>query len=129
LGIMNPAYAPAFASEVARALRAGRRELLFADCNAIAPETMHAVNRTITAAGGRCVDGGIIGSPPRGRAEPCRLYVSGPQAGELEQIATPMIEVYALSANIGEASALKMCYAAINKGVQAMVLEIMVAAR
>ena len=122
LSIMNPAAALEFSGEMARALRATRRRPLFVDCNAIAPVTMQAVNANITAAGG------LIGQPPRGAAK-TRLYVSGPEARELEQLATPQISVRVLSERVGDASAIKMCYGAMNKGVIALALEVLIAAR
>ena len=128
LSIMNPGAALEFSGEVAQALRANRRRPLFVDCNAIAPVTMQAVNANITAAGGRCADGGIVGPPPRGTAK-MRLYVSGPEARELEQLATPQVRVQVLSERVGDASAIKICYGAMNKGVIALALEVLVAAR
>jgi 3-hydroxyisobutyrate dehydrogenase-like beta-hydroxyacid dehydrogenase len=128
LSVMNPAAALEFASELAQALHANKRQPLFVDCNAIAPVTLQAINAKITAAGGRCADAGIIGPPPRGTAKTC-LYVSGPEARELEQLATPQMRVRVLSDRIGDASAIKMCYGAMNKGLIALGLEVLVAAR
>jgi len=128
LSIMNPGAALDFATEAAQALSATRRSPLFVDCNAIAPVTMQAINAKITAAGGRCVDASIIGPPPRGAAKTW-LYVSGAEARELEQLATPQITVRVLSDRLGDASAIKMCYGAMNKGMIAMVLELLIAAR
>jgi 3-hydroxyisobutyrate dehydrogenase-like beta-hydroxyacid dehydrogenase len=128
LSIMNPAAALAFAGEVAQALGVTKRNSLYVDCNAIAPVTMRAIETKITAAGGRCADGSIIGVPPRGSAK-IQLYVSGPDAHELEQLATPQISVRVLGERIGDASSLKMCYGAMTKGVTALVLELLVAAR
>jgi 3-hydroxyisobutyrate dehydrogenase-like beta-hydroxyacid dehydrogenase len=79
LSVMNPGAAPAFAGEVAQALKVNKRSPLVVDCNAIAPVTMQAIAAQITGAGGRCADGGIIGPPPRGAAK-TTLYVSGPEA-------------------------------------------------
>jgi 3-hydroxyisobutyrate dehydrogenase-like beta-hydroxyacid dehydrogenase len=128
LSIMNPGAALDFAEEVAQALTVNKRSPLLVDCNAISPVTMQAINAKVTAAGGRCADGGIIGPPPRGTAKTV-LYVAGPGAHALEQIATPQIAVHVLSERMGDASAIKMCYAAMTKGVQALVLELLVAAR
>ncbi len=128
LSVMNPGSAPAFAEELAQALRTTGRKPLVVDCNAIAPATMEAVNATVTAAGGRCLDAGIIGPPPRGAAA-MSLYVSGPGASDLEQLATPQIKVTVMSERIGDASAIKMCYGAFNKGLQAMALELLIASR
>jgi 3-hydroxyisobutyrate dehydrogenase-like beta-hydroxyacid dehydrogenase len=128
LSVMNPGAALDFATEVAQALAANQRKPLFVDCNAISPVTMQTIDARITAAGGRCADGGIIGPPPRGTAK-MWLYVSGPEAKALEQLATPQINVTVMSGRIGDASAIKMCYGAFNKGLQAMALEVLVAAR
>ena len=128
LSVMNPGAALAFASELAQALDATRRKPLLVDCNAIAPGTLQAINAKITAAGGRCADGGIIGPPPRGTAKTV-LYVSGPEAPELEQLATPQLTITVMSERIGDASALKMCYGAMTKGSMALVLELLIAAR
>lgn len=128
LSVMNPGSALEFAGEVAQALAAARRNVLFVDCNAISPVTMQQINLKITAAGGRCADAGIIGPPPRGTAK-MTLYVSGPEARELEQLETPQVKVHFLSERSGDASAIKMCYAAMTKGVQALVLELLIAAR
>ncbi len=128
LSVMNPGAALEFAGSVAQALTVSKRSPLLVDCNAIAPVTMHEIDLQVTAAGGRCVDGGIIGPPPRGAAK-TTLYVSGLEARLLEQITTPQIAINVLSERIGDASAIKMCYAAMTKGVQALVLELLVAAR
>ncbi len=128
LSVMNPGAALDFAGEVAQALAVTKKSPLVVDCNAIAPVTMQEIDAKITAAGGRCADGGIIGPPPRGAAK-TTLYVSGPEARALEQIATPQLKVHVLSERSGDASAIKMCYAAMTKGVQALVLELLVAAR
>lgn len=128
LSVMNPGAAPSFGSEVAAALKLTRRTPLVVDCNAIAPPTMQKIAAEITAAGGRCADGGIIGPPPRGAAK-TTLYVSGPEARELAQLATEQINVVVMSDRIGDASAIKMCYAAMTKGVQALGVGLLVAAR
>ena len=128
LSIMNPGAALDFAGGVAQALAAGKRRPLFVDCNAIAPTTLQAINAKITAAGGRCADASIIGPPPRGDAK-MWLYASGAEARELEQLTTPQITVRVLSDRLGDASAIKMCYGAMNKGMIALVLELLIAAR
>jgi 3-hydroxyisobutyrate dehydrogenase-like beta-hydroxyacid dehydrogenase len=90
---------------------------LYVDCNAVSPATARAIG---AAVGERYVDAGIIGGP----AAP-RLYASGPHASEL--LALPL-DVRSLDGEIGQASALKMCYAALTKGLSALLAESMVAA-
>ena len=128
LSVMNPGAALDFAREAANAMRAAKRQIVFADCNAIAPDTVHEIARTIEGAGGRFIDGGIIGPPPRGKAK-TNLYVSGPGAADLQALAGPQLLVHVVSERIADASALKMCYGALNKGTQALWLEVLIAAQ
>jgi hypothetical protein len=125
---MNPGSAVDFARDAAAALRATGRKTLIADCNAISPDTVHEIAGIVEKAGGRFLDGGIIGSPPRGTTK-TNLYVSGPGAADLEPLGGPQLKVTVVSERIADASALKMCYGAINKGMQALWLEIMIAAQ
>ena len=128
LSIMNPGAALDFAREAADALRASGRHTLIVDCNAIAPDTVHEIAGLVERAGGRFLDAGIIGPPPRGKAK-TNLYVSGPGAADLEQLAGPQLIVHVISERIADASALKMCYGALNKGTQALWLEVLIAAQ
>ena len=128
LSIMNPGAALDFAREAADALRASGRHTLIVDCNAIAPETVHEIAGLVEGAGGRFLDAGIIGPPPRGKAK-TNLYVSGPGAADLEQLAGPQLVVRVISEGVADASALKMCYGALNKGTQALWLEVLIAAQ
>jgi 3-hydroxyisobutyrate dehydrogenase-like beta-hydroxyacid dehydrogenase len=126
LSIMDPGAALAFAREAAEAIRAGGRHTLIVDCNAIAPQTVRQIAEVISGAGGRFIDAGIIGPPPRGGAT--NLYVSGPGAAVLEQLAGPQLVVRVVGDGLTDASALKMCYGATTKGTQAVWLEAMIAA-
>ena len=98
------------------------------DCNAVAPQTAHEIDGIIRAAGGDCIDAGIIGPPPRGKAS-MRLYVSGPQAVLMEQFGSAGINVRVMSDHIGDASAIKMCYASYTKGAVALGVEMLMTAR
>lgn len=128
LSVMNPGAAVDFARAAASALRAGGRKTLIVDCNAISPDTVHEIAALIEGAGGRFLDGGIIGPPPRGKAK-TNLYVSGPGASDLEALAGPQLAVHVVSERIADASAVKMCYGALNKGTQALWLEVLMAAQ
>jgi len=128
LSVMNPGAALDFAKEAAAALRDSGRHTLIVDCNAIAPDTAHEIAGLIESAGGRFLDAGIIGPPPRGQAK-TNLYVSGPGAADLEPLAGQQLAVRVVSERIGDASALKMCFGALNKGTQALWLEVLIAAQ
>lgn len=125
---MNPGNALEFAGDMANALTLTKRAPLFVDCNAIAPDTMRAIHEKITAADRRCADAGIMGPPPTDSVK-SRLFVSGPEARVLEQLATPQLSIHVMSERIGDASALKICDAVMAKGVTAMLLQMLVVAR
>jgi len=128
LSVMNPGAALDFARQAADAIANSARAPLFLDCNAIAPDTVAQIAALIEAAGGRFLDAGIIGPPPRGTAK-TNLYVSGPGAADVLQLASPQLTVQLVSDRVGDASALKMCFGALNKGTQALWLEVLIAAR
>jgi 3-hydroxyisobutyrate dehydrogenase-like beta-hydroxyacid dehydrogenase len=128
LSIMDPGAAVDFARVAADALRDTGRHTRIVDCNAIAPDTVHEIAGSIEQVGGRFLDAGIIGPPPRGKAK-SNLYVSGPGAADLEQLAGPQLVVHVIGEGSADASALKMCYGALNKGTQALWLEVLIAAQ
>jgi len=128
LSILNPAAAVDNARATAGAMQATGRRCTFVDCNAIAPQTAHEIDAIIRAAGGEFIDAGIIGPPPRGKAS-MRMYVSGSKAAELEQLSSDGIKVRVMSERIGDASAIKMCYASYTKGAVALGVEMLMAAR
>lgn len=119
LSIMPPSAAPGFAEAAAQAMLATGTTPLFVDCNAIAPDTARGIATTIAGAGARFVDGGIIGAPP-GKGQPTRLYVSGPDAERVTALAGPDLSIRSLGPEIGRASGLKMCYAALTKGTMTL---------
>ena len=53
----------------------------------------------------------------------------GPGAEDLKPLAGQYLQVHVVSERIGDASALKMCYGALNKGTQALWLEVLIAAQ
>ena len=128
MSILNPAAAIDNARAVAAAVRKTGKKLVYVDCNAIAPQTGREIEEIIREAGGTFIDAGIIGPPPRGKSR-TRLYVSGPDAGLVGQIVDDQLEVRVIGERVGDASAVKMCYAAITKGAVALGVELMIAAR
>jgi 3-hydroxyisobutyrate dehydrogenase-like beta-hydroxyacid dehydrogenase len=129
ISVINPGEALNVARETAAAMRNTGRKIAFADLNAVSPQTARDTDALIRAAGGLFIDGGIIGPPPRGEKDSPRLYVSGPDATLFEQIKHPQLQVRVMSERIGDASGVKMCYAAMTKGTTALAVELLVAAR
>ena len=129
ISVINPGEAVVVARAVAAAMKKTGRKIAFADLNAVSPQTARDGDRMIREAGGMYIDGGIIGPPPRGEKDKPRIYVSGPDAYLFEQINHPNLLVRVMSERIGDASGIKMCYAAMTKGTTALAVELLMAAR
>jgi len=127
LSILPPARAYSFAERIASVLKETGSNVLFVDCNAIAPRTAQSIEQLITAAGASFVDVGIIGGPPQPGREGPRLYASGPRAEDVAQLVQYGLDIRVLGAQGGQASGLKMCYASLTKGFTALATEALVA--
>jgi 3-hydroxyisobutyrate dehydrogenase-like beta-hydroxyacid dehydrogenase len=128
LSIVPPAAAPSFAADVARALEAVATRPTFVDCNAVAPATVLGIERMIAAVGAPFADCGIVGRAPGLDGERTRFYVSGPARAALLALAVPDLELIDLGPEVGRASALKMAYSALNKGTDALLTAVLLAA-
>ncbi len=91
---------------------------IFADCNAVSPETVRRIAAQVP--GVAFADIGIIGGPPKSDGPGPRLYASGPAADSLLPLREHGIDLRLISGGIGAASALKMSYAGITKGITAL---------
>lgn len=129
LSIMPPACAYAFGERIAAILRRVQTNLIFVDCNAIAPQTAQALEQLLNEAGTAFVDAGIIGGPPRPDREGPHLYASGPRATDVAELSAYGLDVRVVGTRSGQASGLKMCYASITKGLTALATEALVASR
>lgn len=127
LSILPPELAPALAETVAAVMKRCDRRPPYVDCNAVSPETARRIGAIIRGAGAPFIDGGIVGNPP-GKAKPTRLFVSGEAAGLMDQLNGKDIDVRQSGPEVGRASAIKMCYAAITKGTSALHAAVLIAA-
>ncbi len=127
MSIMVPAQATSAAEAIANALEQVDTDLTYADCNAIAPQTVCRIGDIISSAGGIFVDASIIGPPPR-RSGSTRFYASGPQLNVFTELNQFGLDVRTLGEEIGFASAIKMCYASLTKGLTALCTELLTAA-
>lgn len=128
LSILVPSEATAIAHDVAEAMKRTGATPVFADCNAIAPVTVEAIEREIRAAGAEFVDAGIIGGPPSERAA-TYFHCSGPNTAPFERLADYGLTVMVTGPRIGQASGLKMMFAASTKGTTALWTELLTGAR
>src|SRR5262249_16912031 len=117
------------AERVAEAMRRAGVAPPYVDCNAISPATAAAVGRTIADAGAPFIDAGIIGSPPKPGAPRPPFYTSGPDVQAFLSLRDFGLDIRPIGPRIGQASALKMSYAALTKGLAALGTELLVSAR
>jgi 3-hydroxyisobutyrate dehydrogenase-like beta-hydroxyacid dehydrogenase len=89
---------------------------LYVDANAVSPDTAREVGARVESAHARFVDGGILGPAPL-VAGTTQLYLSGPKAKDVAALFNgTLVATSVLDGPVGAASALKVCYAAWNKG-------------
>jgi putative dehydrogenase len=128
LSILPPGDALALAEHFVPALTASNAKPVYVDCNAINPGTVERVAAAIAPTGCPFVDAGIIGSPPKpGDAGP-RFYASGAAAVRFATLRDYGLNIRVLDGAMSAASALKMSYAGITKGTQAIGAAMMLAA-
>lgn len=127
LSIVVPAEALALARRIAGAVRTSGADLLYVDCNAVAPQTAVAIAGVIEEAGARFADAGIIGPPPKGDTSP-RFYASGPGTAAFAGLRDHGLDVRPVGDRAGQASAVKMCYAALTKGTCSLMTQLSIAA-
>lgn len=120
ISIVPPSRAFELADLVADMPGPNRPYRVYIDCNAISPETAKRIGRRIEPAGWRYVDGGIIGFPPKPGPQATRIWVSGPDVTDALRLNEYGLDFRSAGSEIGQASALKMCYAALTKGLTAI---------
>jgi putative dehydrogenase len=120
LSIVPPGEALALAERLQPALRAANRKPVYVECNAVSPQTVGTIAAALAETGCPFVDGGIIGPPPRAGADKTKIYVSGADAGRLEALNQHGLRIRAMGGKVGDASALKMAYGGLNKGLIAL---------
>jgi 3-hydroxyisobutyrate dehydrogenase-like beta-hydroxyacid dehydrogenase len=128
LSILPPGDALSLAQHFAPVLKASNSKPVYVDCNAVNPVTVDRVAAAIAPTDCPFVDAGIIGSPPKpGDAGP-RFYASGPAAPRFARLRDYGLDIRVLDGSLSAASALKMSYAGITKGTQAIGAAMMLAA-
>jgi 3-hydroxyisobutyrate dehydrogenase-like beta-hydroxyacid dehydrogenase len=128
LSILPPGDAVALAQRFAPALTASNSKPVFVDCNAVSPRTVDRIAVAVAPTGAPFVDAGIIGAPPKpGDAGP-RFYASGEAAPRFARLKEFGLDVRVLGGPMSAASALKMSYAGITKGTQALAAAMLLAA-
>lgn len=120
LSIVPPKEAENTARDFAALYEGAARRPLYVDCNAVNTQTVRNIAAIIEGAGGAFVDGSIIGMPAReGYAGPA-IFVSGKEAERVRALADYGMQIRVMDAPVGAASALKMAYGGITKGLIAL---------
>lgn len=127
VSVVTASQAVAAARSVAASLAAN---CYYLDLNSVSPQTRRDTSEVIESAGGRFIEG-VVMSP----IEPLRIespiLLGGPHAGGFAGHAIHLgftgTRVY--SAEIGPASAVKMCRSVVIKGIEALLVESLAAAR
>jgi len=119
---------PHAAEEVAKNVIERDFKGCYLDANAISPQRSARIGRLLERNGIQYVDGGIIGGPAW-KPKETWLYLSGENADVIAGcFSNGPLETKIISADIGKASALKMCYAAYSKGTTALLSAILAVA-
>lgn len=128
ISVVVPSAALEVSQSVAKAIAATRHEVLFADANAISPMTSIAIGEIITTAGGKYVDVSIIGAA-RNLEKGATFYVAGEHASEFAALQNFGLQVHLLGDHVGQASAFKMVYAGLTKGMSSLAVELLLTSR
>jgi 3-hydroxyisobutyrate dehydrogenase-like beta-hydroxyacid dehydrogenase len=128
LSIVPPGEAVGVAQRFAPLLATAGKKPIFADCNAVNPQTMQRVAAAIAPSGADLVDAGIIGGPPREGYKGPTFYVSGAKAKDFAALSRFGLDIVIVEGPVGAASAVKMSYAGITKGFTALAAAMMLAA-
>ena len=128
LSILPPGDALKLAERFVPTLTASNAKPVYVDCNAINPKTVERVAAVIAPTECPFVDAGIIGQPPKPGGAGPRIYTSGPAAPRVAVLRDYGLDIRVLAGAPSAASALKMSYAGITKGTQAIGAAMMLAA-
>jgi putative dehydrogenase len=128
LSILPPGDAVTLAQRLAPALTVSNSKPVFVDCNAVSPPTVERIAAVIAPTGSPFVDAGIIGAPPKPNDAGPRFYASGPAAPRFAKLKEFGLDVRLLDGPMSAASAMKMSYAGITKGTQALGAAMLLAA-
>jgi 3-hydroxyisobutyrate dehydrogenase-like beta-hydroxyacid dehydrogenase len=120
LSILPPSDALALAEKMAELIGPSNHKPIYVDCNAVSPPTKVKIGNVVTGAGAPFVDVGIIGLPPRPNSNGPVMIVSGPDSAKFVPLGDFGLNLKVVEGPVGAASAVKMSYAGITKGITAL---------
>jgi L-threonate 2-dehydrogenase len=126
LSILVPSQAAALGQGIATSAAAISPSLLrtkfYIDLNAVAPSTTQSISKLFASTPIAFIDGGVIGGPATATTSPL-IALSGPRAAELDESLSPLFggrTKVVGDTDSGQASALKLSYASLSKGLTAL---------
>jgi len=129
LSIVPPADALALAQRLAPVLTAANKKPVYVDCNAVNPGTVARIEAVVAITGCAFVGAGIIGPPPKPGSTNTKIYAAGPAAVRFATLNDHGLIVRVLDGDFTAASALKMSYAGITKGLTALASAMLLASQ
>lgn len=126
LSLVTASNALSVAQEAAQLLKHGQT---FLDFNSVAPGTKRDAAASIATGSGEYVDVAVMAPVPPKRLQ-TPLLLAGKLAEEAaQQLASVGCHTKALSSNVGDVSAIKMCRSVMIKGMEALTVECLSAAQ
>jgi len=120
LSIVPPSDALSLAEKMAALIAPNNKKPIYVDCNAVSPPTKIKIGSAVMKAGSPFVDVAILGLPPRPGADGPAMIASGPECGQFLPLGEFGLKIRTIDGPVGAASALKMSYAGITKGITAV---------
>jgi 3-hydroxyisobutyrate dehydrogenase-like beta-hydroxyacid dehydrogenase len=117
LSIVPPGEAVALAERLGALILRCEKKPIVVDCNAVNVATVRRIEEIIGSAQAPFVDAGIIGFPPQPGSKGPAFYMSGEHAKDVAVLKELGLDVRIVEGPVGAASALKMSYAGIVKGL------------
>ena len=122
LSIIPPSASVEVANKLSKLSQLNSKPLTYVECNAISPDTTKFIEKSFVATafkGSKYIDGSIIGTAPNDTYKP-KLYVSGKYANKIEFLESKAFQIINLGEKLEAASSIKMCYASLTKGTNAL---------
>ena len=117
LSIVPPGEALALAEHLATLITKNAKKPVIVDCNAVNVDTIRKIEDIVLSSGAHFVDAAIIGFPPKPGTKSPAFYLSGDDAKDVAVLGDLGLDIRIIDGPVGAASALKMAYAGINKGI------------
>ena len=123
VSLVAPEAAEAVGMKVVEAIKTAKNKPIFVECNATAPDRTTRIGKAVIAAGGRYVDGCVVGPAARLGHDWSVCYLSGEPAQEFADLVGDAFPVHVFDDGMATVSGFKMTYAAFNRGLGSLLIE------